>query len=569
MPKAFSYQRFSDDKQASGDSIRRQTALREAYLARHPELVLDESDQWTDEGVSAHRSKNAGEDNGLGKFLAEIKAGTVPPGSVLLIENLDRLSRDKIGVALTLFISILNSGVRIVTLQPEREYTSDSINDVAGILEPIISMVRAHEESAVKSQRIAASWKARRDGVAKGKKIVIASWAIPGWIRPNADGTDYELIPERAAVVRKIFALAAEGYGTKAIAKKLMDAGVEPIGRRSPKQDQPHWEHSYVWKIINNRQVLGEYQPKRIDTAATSKRGKPLKKGRQVPVGDPIPGYYPRVVGDDLFNRVQAAVKGRVRHRGRKGNEVANLFTGLLVDARDHRHFHFQNRSRYGNTYHYLINEGAVRGEKDATFISFPYPVFEKAFLLATKELTPEALRPVNGDAVAEIAQLSGRLAEINATIAKTKARVKEGGKSVDALLDLIVDLEQERRTVQATMDTLQLATSDHATRTLKSTQDHVKKLEACKTPAERTDLRERIRGRIRAMVDRIYLLIWPGKKVKHLLAQIHFFNGSIRVLYLHDQWDDHLTLLNPQIVPKRDLRNYREKPWKLGEVKV
>jgi hypothetical protein len=359
-------------------------------------------------------------------------------------------------------------------------------------------------------------------------------------------------------VITKIFALAGQGYGARTIVSKMMEAGVSPMGRSG------HWDYSYVWKILNSRQLLGEYQPKRTDYTATTKRG----RGKQVPAGDPIPDYFPRVVSDDVFNRVQAAIKGRSQYQGRKGNEVANLFTGLLVDARDHRHFRFQNRSNHGHTYHWLVNVGALRREKDAFFIRFPYAVFEKMFLLATKELTPEALRPVNGDAIAEITQLSGRLAELSATIAKTKARVKEGGKTVDSLLDLIVDLEQERRTVQATMDALQLATSDHATRTLKSAQDYVRKLEGCTTSAELIDLRERIRGRIRALVDRIYLLIWPGKTVKHLLAQVHFFNGSVRVLYLNDQWDGR-TLLNPPIVSKRDLRNYRENPWKLAEVKV
>jgi hypothetical protein len=52
------------------------------------------------------------------------------------------------------------------------------------------------------------------------------------------------------------------------------------------------------------------------------------------------------------------------------------------------------------------------------------------------------------------------------------------------------------------------------------------------------------------------------------LISQLHFFNGSTRVRYLNDQWDGR-TLLNPPIVPERDLRNYREHPWKLEDMKV
>jgi len=87
----------------------------------------------------------------------------------------------------------------------------------------------------------------------------------------------------------------------------------------------------------------------------------------------------------------------------------------------------------------------------------------------------------------------------------------------------------------------------------------------------------ERIRGRIRALVDRIYLLIWKGgkakkvkyaKPVKYMLAQVHFFNGSVQTIVVNDR-EQGGTLLNSPIVPERDLRNYREHPWKLDAVAV
>lgn len=40
MPIAYSYTRFSSEKQAKGDSLRRQTALAETYIRDHPELNL-------------------------------------------------------------------------------------------------------------------------------------------------------------------------------------------------------------------------------------------------------------------------------------------------------------------------------------------------------------------------------------------------------------------------------------------------------------------------------------------------------------------------------------------------
>ncbi len=99
--------------------------------------------------MSAFRGNNV-KVGALGEFLKAIRVGRVLTGSVLIIENIDRLSRNKVGEALQMFISILNSGVSIVTREPRRTYTQASINDIATLLEPIIYMARAHEGSATK-----------------------------------------------------------------------------------------------------------------------------------------------------------------------------------------------------------------------------------------------------------------------------------------------------------------------------------------------------------------------------------------------------------------------------------
>jgi len=82
------------------------------------------------------------------------------------IESIDRLSRSKVGEALQLFISILNSGVSIVTREPRRTYSQDSINDIAALLEQLIYMSRAHEESATKSFQLKVAWAKKKERAA-------------------------------------------------------------------------------------------------------------------------------------------------------------------------------------------------------------------------------------------------------------------------------------------------------------------------------------------------------------------------------------------------------------------
>src|SRR5687768_3108579 len=108
-PIAFSYLRFSSPGQADGDSVRRQTDLRDNWLKRHPNARLDTSLTLADKGVSgftgAHR-KNP-DRHALAAFLKLVEQGRVPRGSYLIVENLDRLSREDIQPALMLFLGLL------------------------------------------------------------------------------------------------------------------------------------------------------------------------------------------------------------------------------------------------------------------------------------------------------------------------------------------------------------------------------------------------------------------------------------------------------------------------------
>src|SRR4051812_44923696 len=97
-PKAFSYIRFSSVRQADGGTVKRQTAMRDAYVTRK-KLTLDDTLTLNDLGVSAFRSHNVKE-GALAGFLEACRTGRVPRGSFLIVESLDRLSRDQIRPAL-------------------------------------------------------------------------------------------------------------------------------------------------------------------------------------------------------------------------------------------------------------------------------------------------------------------------------------------------------------------------------------------------------------------------------------------------------------------------------------
>lgn len=251
-PKAYSYIRFSTPEQQHGDSSRRQTELSQAYADQHG-LVLDERLKYSDLGVSAFDKSNI-RDGQLGAFLKAVESGLVPVGSYLLVESLDRISRAKISDALTIFMSIINKGIRLVTLADGMEYSKEKLDkQFTDIIISVAIMSRAHEESLMKSKRIKEAWSNKRANTDNKKLTALA----PGWLELNAERTQYIPVPHKVKLVQDIFEWTRNGIGTASVAKRLNQNEVPSFGSRANNM----WHSSYIKKILGNRSVLGEFQP--------------------------------------------------------------------------------------------------------------------------------------------------------------------------------------------------------------------------------------------------------------------------------------------------------------------
>src|SRR5262245_9872100 len=250
--RAYSYVRFSSKQQAEGDSKRGQAQKAEAYCKRRG-WALDTSLTLRDLGVSAFRGKNALVGN-LGVFLQAVKRGTVPAGSALIVESIDRISRQGIDEGYDLIKSLLKAGIVLVTLSPEREFDASATKSLTrGALEIQLILERAAEESERRSVRVAAARaqerkRARETGQVIGRRL-------PAWVRFTAG--KLELIEDRAAAVRRVFELAASGVGIPGIIKKFAEDGVPAFGRSG------RWTRAYVGLMLKDRRAVGELQPRK------------------------------------------------------------------------------------------------------------------------------------------------------------------------------------------------------------------------------------------------------------------------------------------------------------------
>jgi len=302
-PKAYSYMRFSSPEQAKGASRRRQIEAAERYAAEH-DLELDET--LRDEGVSAFRGANRDATSALGAFLDRVRTGLVAPGSYLLVESFDRLSREQVLDALELFLSLTRAGITIVTLSDGREYNRESLQrDHTQLIISIVVMSRAHEESAIKSQRVGDAWRRKREGARSTQQAMTAR--CPGWIKlvGGPRRGRYELIPERAKIVQNIFAETIAGDGRRTISKRLNEHGIIPWG--SGKSQAKFWHDSYIQKILSSPATFGRYEKD----------------------GESIEGYFPPVIDEEIFWKAKAAAAARGSGKGRTSRHFGNILKGL------------------------------------------------------------------------------------------------------------------------------------------------------------------------------------------------------------------------------------------------
>jgi DNA invertase Pin-like site-specific DNA recombinase len=481
---AYSYVRFSSARQAEGDSLRRQTEAAAEWCSRN-KVRLDTTTTLHDLGRSAFSGKHREnpDRNALAAFLALVEKDRVPRGSYLVIENLDRLSREHILPALTLLLNLIQAGVRVVQLKPAETIFDEHANPYLLML-AIIELSRGHSESAMKSERSRANWQG------KWKRGGVFTKRLPAWV-VEVQGK-LELDAEKAKTIRKIFDLAIAGYGTMRIVQRLTREGVPTLTGKG------HWVRSYLALILGDRRVLGEYAP-RDKNGATA--------------GDVIKGYYPAVITADEFDLARSAASKSRRKAGRVGNHV-NLWSGLLFNARGGDKYFANTRAWSGKQHRVLVNLGAKEGRR--TSYTFALETFESAVLGLLRELDPQEI--LNGDQRPDDSiALAAEKARVEARIAELGEQLLESG-DVAALAKALRTLEARNRDLAS-----QLAEAKRkASHPLSETWGEAKGLLAA---AGTDESRTRLRMALRALVHEAWLLVVPrnGGSDRYCAVQLFF----------------------------------------------
>lgn len=449
VPKAYSYTRMSTLEQLKGDSRRRQRDLAEAYAAKHGLQIEDRFDDW---GVSAFKGKNS-EFGALKVFKEKVEAGEIARGSYLIVESMDRLSRQPTMKALSILTGIVSSGIVLVTLDDDQVYSEETIEEHSyKLIIALGSMARSHEESRRKSSLVAAAWSEKKRKAREEQ--IVTTRKVPGWLTV-VDGK-IEAIPERVQIVREIFTLTRDGWGAYSVCRLLND-------RRQPvwsTRKNAIWRESYIKKMIASRTTLGEYQPHRLvhsDDEGT----------KRVPDGAAILGYYPAAISQQLYSEANAATdRRRTSGRGRKGIRYANLFSGLL-------------RCSCGAGYRYIDKGPPPKGGQylqcskaylkgNCSVKPIRYEIFEQIMLSFVETLDVE--RVLGGDTInrrlndkrSSIFAKSESRTVINAQIENLADAIASGGaRKSNALLQRLQELEAKSEALTAEIEALDREIND------------------------------------------------------------------------------------------------------------
>jgi DNA invertase Pin-like site-specific DNA recombinase len=501
-----SYTRFSDPSQATGDSEGRQARDFKTFCNLHNLTPLVET--WNDRGRSGYHDEHRKKGD-LGRLIAAAKDGRFEPGTVIVVEAWDRLGRLRPGRQTDLIAELLHTGVDIGICKLNDVFTLDDCGSHKWIVLQVFVQL-AYQESKQKADRIAESYGTRRLLAREGKempprkrdgrKTKLITNRLPFWLHVvNGEPVP---IPERVAALKRIFRLSADGFGRARIIRTLVKEGIPPFGTEK-------WTLPYVSKILCDRRVLGEYQPRHTD---------------DTPAGPPVVGYYPGVIKEQEYQLARAGQEGRRGRGGKRDRKHVNVFQSMIVNARDGEGFFLHNRGTEAEPKLILTSAAGMSGRGRTS--TFPYLPFEEGVLSLLKEVDSREVLPGEKEAPSMVDVLRAKLANVRHDIAGLQQELKAGYSKGLAAVLREKEAEEEKIASQLQEELAKSAKpAERAWKELPNLAALVKK--------GGDEARLRLRGVLRRVIESIYLLHVRRGSFLFAAVQVFFRDSDARRDYL------------------------------------
>ena len=346
---AFLYERLSRDDNLEGESYsignQKKLLAKVAKEKGYTNLV-----HFLDDGISGVTMDRPG-------FVEMIRQLEQGKAAAVFVKDLSRLGRNYIEVGRLTEEFFPDHDIRLVAVSDNID-TAEGENELA----PIRNLFNEWYARDISKKR-------RISNKIKGNAGEPMGQPPYGYIKDPNDPKHWVVDDEAAQVVRRVYSMTLEGFGTEQIAAQLekddvltpraywLTKGIKRPGK-GKQQPPTKWNSSTITKILSLQEYCGDIL--NFKTYSKSyKNKKRIDNDRENWVV--FQDVHEAIIERAVYEQVQQK-RGKIRKR-RTNNGGHNMFSGLLVcaDCGSNLHFHFNQGNpeiRYFNCSNYKGNRG-------------------------------------------------------------------------------------------------------------------------------------------------------------------------------------------------------------------
>ena len=346
---AFLYERLSRDDNLEGESYsignQKKLLAKVAKEKGYTNLV-----HFLDDGISGVTMDRPG----FVEMICQLEQGKA---AAVFVKDLSRLGRNYIEVGRLTEEFFPNHDIRLVAVSDNID-TAEGENELA----PIRNLFNEWYARDISKKR-------RISNKIKGNAGEPMGQPPYGYIKDPNDPKHWIVGDEAAQVVRRVYSMTLEGFGTEQIAAQLekddvltpraywLTKGIKRPGK-GKQQPPTKWNSSTITKILSLQEYCGDIL--NFKTYSKSyKNKKRIDNDRENWVV--FQDVHEAIIERAVYEQVQQK-RGKIRKR-RTNNGEHNMFSGLLVcaDCGSNLHFHFNQGNpeiKYFNCSNYKGNRG-------------------------------------------------------------------------------------------------------------------------------------------------------------------------------------------------------------------
>ena len=353
--RAAVYIRLSvEDSQSGSASVETQQYIIGHFLDRHPEI--EPFHTYIDNGLTGTNFNRPA----FQSLLNDIESGAV---NCVVVKDLSRLGRNSIDTGYYIEQYFPQRKVRFIAVN--EGYDTDSADGRPDMMIALRNMVNEAYAADISKKITAAQRQMMKDGKFVG--------ALPpyGYLKDPEDCHKLVVDPEAAAVVKQIFAWAANGMGINTIVTRLNEAGVMTPSHRRAEQGlitnekrlgSGSWQTFTVSKILREETYTGDMVQGKSRTVAH----------KQTPVSPKeytvVHGTHEPIISRERYEQVQTILNKTAQSVKEREQTpyTPNLLKGKIFCAACGRALHRQRSKRRKMPdrylYHCITNSRTAHG---------------------------------------------------------------------------------------------------------------------------------------------------------------------------------------------------------------